>query len=506
MAIANLQTRIDQLYELTFGQVEQKEGQAKPTSQATRRLRRTLGSNSMECSLDYIHIADTLRDQFKKQGITLDNKKNSLLIEFASDIISGFRADRRYNGGVGSTTEYKAGRARATVTIVEYSQGKKFVFILDGLSRNDSSFANANRTISQKLMDSDKYAPLFQEDEAGKTFHMAHEEGYGIVETKHRLIRGEIDAAGSEYSDAMSASDKRHNIDPSKLPPDPIRDALKKIQSIKSKLILSAEHNLYVKGGKVMGKTTFKGKIEARNKNQMDAVEQARLGQELKDVLTDLQKVINDAYAKTDPNAKKGTRAWDERNSRSVIDTIGDVIVMSPTKRKLYAKGRGVNKSKYNKIPKGKSPTKVSREGNLTKQRQKVTFAGPTGRNRAPIKSPEKGTGKGKENYAMQMRNLLKVKNAINKRLPAAVRRNMGRPSLINRTGRFSDSVQVDSIMPAAQTLMVKYNYRINPYETFENKGKTRWPTGYNPKPLISKSIRELAMGLVSQKLTIRRA
>ena len=42
--------------------------------------------------------------------------------------------------------------------------------------------------------------------------------------------------------------------------------------------------------------------------------------------------------------------------------------------------------------------------------------------------------------------------------------------------------------------------------ETFENKGSRRWPVGYNPKPLISKSIRQLALGLIDQKLTIRRA
>ena len=82
----------------------------------------------------------------------------------------------------------------------------------------------------------------------------------------------------------------------------------------------------------------------------------------------------------------------------------------------------------------------------------------------------------------------------------------MKRPALVNRSGRFSNSVRVDSVLPAAQTLMVKYNYRLNPYETFENKGRYKWPAGYNPKPLISKSIRELAMGLVGQKLTIRRS
>ena len=46
---------------------------------------------------------------------------------------------------------------------------------------------------------------------------------------------------------------------------------------------------------------------------------------------------------------------------------------------------------------------------------------------------------------------------------------------------------------------------RLNPYETFENTGSKRWPSGYNPKPLIAKSIRGLAMGLMEDKLTIRR-
>ncbi len=81
----------------------------------------------------------------------------------------------------------------------------------------------------------------------------------------------------------------------------------------------------------------------------------------------------------------------------------------------------------------------------------------------------------------------------------------MGKPALTNRTGRFSNSAEVTSILPAAQTLMVKYTYRLNPYETFENTGKKRWPSGYNPKPLIAKSIRGLALGLMDEKLTIRR-
>ena len=123
-----------------------------------------------------------------------------------------------------------------------------------------------------------------------------------------------------------------------------------------------------------------------------------------------------------------------------------------------------------------------------------------------PGKKTEGGSGQTPEDFAQKIRGLLKVKRAINARLPAEIRRNMGKPALTNRTGRFSNSAEVTQVLPAAQTLMVKYTYRLNPYETFENTGKKKWPTGYNPKPLIAKSIRGLALGLVNEKLTIRRA
>jgi len=100
----------------------------------------------------------------------------------------------------------------------------------------------------------------------------------------------------------------------------------------------------------------------------------------------------------------------------------------------------------------------------------------------------------------------LSVKRAINKRLPEEVRRNMGRPALRFQTGRFARSTVIESITPAARTLLVKYTYRLNPYETFENEGRKQWPSGYNPKPLISKSIRNLALSMFKiEALTTRR-
>ena len=100
---------------------------------------------------------------------------------------------------------------------------------------------------------------------------------------------------------------------------------------------------------------------------------------------------------------------------------------------------------------------------------------------------------------------LVRLRKYIQGRLPAEVRRNMGRPALQNQTGRFSQSVELKSLHQTAQTVVAKYTYLLRPYSTFENTGKRRWPLAYNPKTLIAKSIRNLAQGRIEQKLTVRR-
>jgi hypothetical protein len=97
--------------------------------------------------------------------------------------------------------------------------------------------------------------------------------------------------------------------------------------------------------------------------------------------------------------------------------------------------------------------------------------------------------------------NLLKIEALINKKLPAEVRRNMGRPALINQSSRFSNSVEFQNVRETKAGLSGEYTYRLSPYETFENTGSKRWPAGYNPKPLIAKSIRNLAIQYTAQKL-----
>ena len=120
------------------------------------------------------------------------------------------------------------------------------------------------------------------------------------------------------------------------------------------------------------------------------------------------------------------------------------------------------------------------------------------------VASPKKDKGESGRGDPRN-RDINKLRMKINQRLPAEVRRNMGRPALINQTGRFSNSVTLTELRQGPKTLVGKYTYMLSPYETFENEGPRQWPTGYNPKTLIAKSIRNLAMQYTEQKFTLRK-
>jgi len=178
--------------------------------------------------------------------------------------------------------------------------------------------------------------------------------------------------------------------------------------------------------------------------------------------------------------------------SESIEDKIvKDVSALAMGKKIKGTKTRAGNKVKIDKPTRGKKTNVARKHAKLTQKAKSV-------RNKA-ARETKKGT-KGKES-ATENQDLFKLEKLIQKRLPAEVRRNMGRPALRNQTSTFSNSVQLESLRPTAQGISGEYSYQLSPYETFENTGSRRWPTGYNPKPLIAKSIRNLAMQYTEQKL-----
>lgn len=208
-------------------------------------------------------------------------------------------------------------------------------------------------------------------------------------------------------------------------------------------------------------------------------------------ILTKFDQILDDENLKINDPYFVASKSFGE-----VIEeeTVRDIV--KPYKRLRDAKGRFVKMPKKNKKTNRTGSVKKSKKSEGTKSNQIKIAAVATSMRK------ERGASAHTEEGAVQ---LARLKKYIQSRLPAEVRRNMGRPALINQTGRFSNSVQLMSLMEGKNTLIAKYTYLLAPYETFENTGKKRWPLAYNPKTLIAKSIRNLAQGRIEQKLTLRR-
>jgi len=196
--------------------------------------------------------------------------------------------------------------------------------------------------------------------------------------------------------------------------------------------------------------------------------------------------------------------------SKSIEDELGNQLVKAAAGKKTrkYKKKSKGKVSKTFKKPETKTITEKARSGGkaAADTAQKLEKA-------AALLATKSVNSSKDLNTAGSQRELNAIKNRINRRLPAEVRRNMGRPALINRTGQFSNSVKLLNLTDTGKTLTGQYSYTLTGggqsknktgvYSTFENP--TRWPAGYNPKPLITKSIRKLAMEMTERKFTLRR-
>ena len=101
----------------------------------------------------------------------------------------------------------------------------------------------------------------------------------------------------------------------------------------------------------------------------------------------------------------------------------------------------------------------------------------------------------------------LQLIGLINKQLPDTVRKNMREPALVNRSGRFADSVEITDITKTPKGFpSIGYTYARNPYEVFEMGSSGNWSSPErDPRQLIDKSIREIAAQFAIGRFYTRR-
>ena len=119
---------------------------------------------------------------------------------------------------------------------------------------------------------------------------------------------------------------------------------------------------------------------------------------------------------------------------------------------------------------------------------------------KAPKNAHQRATRDGGDNELLKK--AMETRAFVQTRLTKEVQSNMGRPALENQTGRFAESVQLINVVPKGDQFHMDYTYD-NRYKVFE-EGR-QYPPGYDPRPLIERSIRDLAAQQLKTKFTLRR-
>lgn len=477
MARSNLQKDLDAIFDLTVGE--------KGDKKVIRTLRRILNRAESTVTVNAKTFSADLEKQYKARTGNSPSKK---VIEgynnLSRDIITGWASKVKQD----KTMQLVSKTSTKIVFIIKEKDNIRKSGAVGSLRDNYKLFQRENQKIVQPLIKS-KYHHLFRGRERTSKGHVRAIGDIGHDYSITEKGRGGV-AAG--MLDNLLAGDFDNPNE---------RDEVQAIRDGFVNVGLKAEEVLKISGkGRTMrSSTAISLSLESDTANRQKSADDKKAGDEIK-------KYISDAITKGKGNISSGKNYVNKEGSTPFIDQVGEAIVNTPAKMAIYKKKKARNLTKY-KLPVKNTNTekKVSKSRQAKGKRQSIKGGGVDSAMVAALTKGQRTADPKREDFAVKIRNLLKVKRAINARLPAEIRRNMGKPALTNRTGRFSNSAEVTSILPAAQTLMVKYTYRLNPYETFENTGKKRWPSGYNPKPLIAKSIRGLALGLMDEKLTIRR-
>ena len=89
----------------------------------------------------------------------------------------------------------------------------------------------------------------------------------------------------------------------------------------------------------------------------------------------------------------------------------------------------------------------------------------------------------------------LQLVASLNKVLPGAIRKNMNEPALVNRSGRFADSVEVTDVITTKKGFpSIGYTYDRDNYGQYEITSGSRFADAQrDPRKLIDGSIREIA-------------
>lgn len=394
--------------------------------------------------------------------------------------------------GVGSTggqpfDQFKDLNATLQTKVIKGNQDYKKLF---GLDKSESD----DQAIRRKITDPKE-----------GTQQIGHADGSGIIDKKalstYALMTSDDDLGGgytpSILIDEIKGEDGETNF-------------AKKLKDTFG-ISITGEHaqKFRIKDGQFQDDFEVSVSVESEEANQaksgrkslQGALESGRteqgLADELFDLIADLQKQIEKEYSDPNTNAER-------KRSTSPIEVVGYMVFGGSNLQKLL-KNKKVTKKLSTpfagKAPKQGAPKKVTRSASTTKA---ITSAS-TGLISNKIQRKVGPTKKRKQQRietGTSTQDALVARAFINSRLSQQVAKNMGRPQLENRSGRFAESVNI--VSGTSTGTQSHFDYTYNPlYRVFE--GGRDYTPNYDPRDLIEKSIRQLAAARLETKFTLRR-
>ena len=180
-----------------------------------------------------------------------------------------------------------------------------------------------------------------------------------------------------------------------------------------------------------------------------------------------------------------------QETSTLTKDAIGQVILENLA---------GKTRSNKKVTGKRKAVIKESAKGSMDhteKTTKAIAYGASRGVSTKGIKRPKQNKGVSSSPLALM--------SMLNQELPKTVEKNMNSPALVNRTGRFADSVNVVNVIQTPRGFpSVGYSYDKFPYQTFE-LGYAQGSMERDPRKLIDRSIREIAAKLAIGRFYTRR-
>tara|TARA_Y100000385_G_C13055660_1_gene621837 strand:- start:345 stop:1784 length:1440 start_codon:yes stop_codon:yes gene_type:complete len=305
---------------------------------------------------------------------------------------------------------------------------------------------------------------------------IGHEDA--VAAGKAASVRGTLEASGSEISDIKQE----------------LLQEFEKVVETPNELELEHFQDIIDAGGKLQLSDNFivRSSLEDSAKNQVEkgGKQEAKIG-------SDISAFLQSATKRLEKEYKDPKTAASRKRSASIQELGFQMIINNQVMRGMYKKRIATNLSKYTQRPKSKRKVKVSDREKL--QRKKRTFKGIVLTSEIPLPNRRK-TRDGGDNELL--RKAMETRAFVQTRLTKEIQRNMGRPALENQTGRFAQSANLINVVPQGNGLHMDYTYDPR-YKVFEDG--VRYSKNYDPRPLIERSIRELAAQKLETKFTLRR-